>query len=110
MQQYFFALDLQEDPALIAAYEAHHRAVWPEILQSIRSAGIEKLDIYRVSNRLFMVMETNEQFSFEEKAASDAANPIVQQWETLMWQYQQALPGAAPGEKWQRLHQIFSLP
>jgi len=27
-----------------------------------------------------------------------------------MWQYQQALPTAKPGEKWVLMHKIFSLP
>ena len=33
----------------------------------------------------------------------------VQRWETLMWQYQQALPGASPGEKWRLMSKIFEL-
>lgn len=106
---HYFALDLQPEPELIAAYEEHHRKVWPEILLSIREAGILKLEIYRVENRLFMVMETTPDFSFEQKAAADAANPVVQDWETLMWRYQLALPGSAPGEKWRRMDCIFKL-
>ena len=97
--RYCLALDLRPDPILIAAYEAHHRAVWPEILASLREAGIERLDIYRIENRLFMVLEANEGFSFEKKGKMDANNPKVQAWETLMWQYQQALPTARPGPK-----------
>ncbi len=107
--RYCFALDLKPDPALIAGYEAYHRAVWPEILDAIRAAGIECLEIYRVENRLFMILEANDTFSFERKAAADAANPRVQEWETLMWKYQQALPSARPGEKWVLMERIFSL-
>ncbi len=109
MTRYCLALDLKDDAALIAEYEAYHRAVWPEILQSIRAAGIERLEIYRVENRLFMVMEVNDSFSFEQKAAMDKDNPIVQEWETLMWNYQQALPSAKPGEKWLLMEKIFEL-
>jgi L-rhamnose mutarotase len=109
MQQYCLALDLKDDPQLIAEYEAYHKAVWPEILESIRDSGITRLDIYRVQNRLFMILEANESFSFEAKAAADAANPIVQEWETLMWNYQQALSGEKPGEKWVLMQKIFSL-
>jgi L-rhamnose mutarotase len=109
MQQFFLALDLKDDPALIAEYEAYHRAVWPEIIASIKDAGIYKLDIYRVLNRLFMCIEACDTFSFEEKAAADANNPVVQKWEDLMWNYQQAIPGAKPGEKWLLMHKIFSL-
>jgi len=108
-QRFCFALDLKNDPRLIREYEQYHQAVWPEIIDSIRSAGIESLEIYRVENRLFMVMEVNADFSFEKKNASDAANDKVQEWEQLMWKYQQALPSAKPGEKWMLMEKIFEL-
>ena len=109
MKRYCLALDLKEDPKLIAEYEEYHRQVWPEILQSISAAGIQQMEIYRVNNRLFMVMETNDDFSFERKAAMDAGNEKVQEWEKLMWKYQQALPGSKPGQKWRLMEKIFSL-
>jgi len=108
-QRFCFALDLKDDPGLIREYEQYHQAVWPEIILSIRTAGIESLEIYRVENRLFMVMEVNADFSFEKKNASDAASEKVQEWEQLMWKYQQALPSAKPGEKWMLMEKIFEL-
>ena len=107
--RYCLALDLKDDPQLIAAYDEYHQAVWPEIIESIKSAGIEKLEIYRVSNRLFMILEAGIDFSFEQKAAMDAKNDIVQQWEKTMWEYQQALPMAKPGEKWMLMQKICSI-
>jgi L-rhamnose mutarotase len=110
MKRYCLALDLVDDPELIADYERHHDNIWPEIVASIRSAGIDVLDIYRTGNRLFMIIEAGDQFSFAEKAKADAANPRVQEWETLMWKFQQALPWAQPGEKWILMEKIFGLP
>ena len=107
--RYALALDLKDDPALIAEYEQYHERIWPEIEESIRSAGIVSMEIYRIGNRLFMIMETDEHFSFERKAQLDAANPRVQVWEDLMWRYQQALPMAKPGEKWLLMQRIFAL-
>lgn len=104
-----FALDLKKNTELIAEYEAYHQAVWPEIIASIKNAGIEDLQIYRVDTRLFMIMEVNDDFSFEKKNAADAADPKVQEWEELMWNYQQALPAAKPGEKWMLMNKIFQL-
>jgi len=109
MTRYCFALDLKDDLNLIAAYEEYHRSVWPEIIQSIKEADIKSLEIYRVSNRLFMIMETGPDFSFEKKAEADAHNPMVVQWEKLMWEYQQALPNVKPGEKWMLMDKIFTL-
>lgn len=108
-RRYCFALDLKDDPDLIAEYEAHHRAVWPEILRSIRESGIEDMEIYRVGNRLFMITEVSEGFPSQARARAEEADPRVKAWEDLMWRYQQALPWAPAGEKWLRMEKIFGL-
>jgi L-rhamnose mutarotase len=111
MAKFCLALDLVDNPQLIAEYEHWHKSenVWPEIKQSILEAGITQLEIYRTGNRLFMIMETNETFDAAKKAAMDAANSKVQEWEQLMWKFQQALPWAKEGEKWLMMHKIFNL-
>ncbi len=109
MKKYCLTVDLKDDAALIAAYDEHHKKVWPEILQSITGSGISQLEIYRLGNRLVMLLAADDAFSFEEKARQDAANTKVQEWENLMWQYQQALPLAKQGEKWLLMHKIFDL-
>lgn len=109
MKKYVLALDLKNDPKLIAEYEAYHQKVWPEILKSISDSGITALEIYRTGNRLMMMMETLPEFSFEQKGEMDAQNPKVQEWESLMWNYQQALPWANEGEKWLLMDKIFEL-
>jgi len=107
--RYCFALDLKNDPKLIAEYERHHEKVWPEILESICNSGILSMEIYRVENRLFMVMETEPGFSFENKIAMDREDSRVREWEELMWTYQQAIPNSQPGEKWRIMDRIFVL-
>ena len=109
MKRFCLALDLKEDTKLIAEYEDYHKKVWPEIIKSIKVSGIEVLDIYRTGNRMFMIIDANEDFSFEKKSAMDATNPKVQEWENLMWKFQQALPWAKTGEKWILMNKIFSL-
>lgn len=109
MERYCLALDLNNDPRLIAEYEKWHKDVWPEIKKSIRDGGIIDMEIYRLEDRLFMIMETEDGFTFEKKGAMDAANPVVRQWEELMWQYQKPVPGGREGEKWRLMNRIFSL-
>lgn len=104
-----YTCDLKDDPVLIAEYKKYYRAVWPEIRASILESGIIDMEIYLLDNRLFMIMEVNEGYSPERKQEMDAANPKVQEWEKLMWNYQQALPRAKPGEKWLLMEQIFKL-
>ncbi|MBV8804069.1 MAG: L-rhamnose mutarotase [Sinobacteraceae bacterium] len=106
-----YALDLQNDPMLIEEYERWHQAgrIWPEIVQSLRAAGIDEAEIYRTGNRLVLILDVPLEFDPAAKAAADATDARVQAWETLMWKYQQALPWAQPGQKWVPMHRIFSL-
>lgn len=90
-------------------YNAYHQQVWPEIIESIKESGIITMDIYLVENRLFMIMDVDESFSFERKSKSDANNPKVQEWETLMGKYQQAFPTSKSNEKWRLMERIFQL-
>jgi L-rhamnose mutarotase len=109
MKRYCLTLDLKEDAQLIAEYEAYHSEVWPEIKKSILDSGITNMEIYRFDSHLFMIMETDNSFTFERKAAMDTNNPKVQEWETLMWKFQQPLKNAKPGEKWVLMDRIFGL-
>ena len=109
MRRYCLTLDLQDDPKLIAEYEKYHEKIWPEITRSLRDAGIEDLEIYRLGTRMFMIMEVNNRFSPERKAQVDASDPKVREWEELMWRFQRPLPEAKPGEKWLPMKKIFSL-
>jgi L-rhamnose mutarotase len=108
-RRYCLTLDLKNDPRLIAEYKRYHENVWPEISESMKESGIVDMEIYLLGTRMFMVMDVNESFSFDKKAKADAANPKVQEWEELMWKFQQALPEAKPGEKWLRMERVFKL-
>lgn len=109
MKRYCFALDLKDDAGLIEEYERLHADISPDIHDSITRTGITRMDIYRAGNRMFMIMDTVDLFSLEDKARSDAEDPNVQEWEGKTWKYQQALPFARPGEKWVLMKKIFEL-
>lgn len=108
-RRYCLTLDLKDDPALIAEYKRYHEKIWPEITESIKTAGIDNLEIYLLGTRMFMILEAGPEFSFEAKARADRANSKVQEWEELMWKFQKALPQAKPGEKWLLMERIFEL-
>lgn len=108
-RRFCFTLDLKSDPGLIAEYRNYHEKIWPEITEAIKNSGIVDMEIYLLGSRMFMIMEVNESFSFEKKAKADQQNSKVQEWEQLMWKFQQALPEAEPGEKWLRMERIFKL-
>ena len=109
IRRYCLTLDLQDDPRLIAEYKRYHERIWPEITASLKQSGIEDAEIYVLGTRLFMILEVNDEFSFEAKARADQANPKVREWEDLMWKFQRPLPQAQPGEKWLLMERIFKL-
>lgn len=109
MKRFCLACDLKDDPAIIAEYKKIHTNVWPDILERIKADGITVMDIYLTGNRMFMIMETHDDFSSDAKGDTDANNPRVQEWENFMWGFQEALPWAKPGEKWVLMEKIFEL-
>ena len=112
MTRYCLACDLKDKPELIDKYKEYHAAgnAWPEVTKSITDSGITDMQIFLTGNRLFMIMETDDSvFDFAKKAEMDASNPKVQEWETMMDQFQQRLPWAKEGVKWVLMEKIFQL-
>jgi len=105
------ALDLVDDAALIAAYVDWHRpgSTPPEVLCSLRHAGIAEMEIYRAGNRMFMLIEATEDYSEADKAATDAADPHVRAWTALMAGFQQPVPAAGPDGSWTPAGLVFRL-
>jgi L-rhamnose mutarotase len=109
MPRHCLALDLKDNETAISEYKRYHVKIWPEVKQSLFDAGIVAMEIYLAGNRLFMIMDVNDQFSLLAKAAADAANAKVQEWERLMEQFQQELPQSRPGQKWVVMERVFDL-
>lgn len=109
MKRYCLTLDLRPDAGLIQEYVDWHQAVWPEIKQSIRDAGVLDMQIYLLENRLFMIMDAEDNFTFERKAEMDRENPRVLEWEQLMSRYQDVKPGCDPVKRWRLMDKVFEL-
>lgn len=109
LKRYALTLDLKDDASLIAEYKKHHERIWPEIEAGIRQVGILSMEIYLLGNRMFMLMETPADFDFDRQMSLLGTLPRQQEWEELMWKYQQPLPQAAPGEKWLLMEKVFHL-
>ena len=94
-------LDLHDDPELIAQYEAHHRAVWPQVQAHLREQGVTGMQIWRLGTRLCMLMETDDaRFDPVRMAQAEAGDPRLVEWETLMSRFQVATPWTSPERKW----------
>jgi len=110
MRRYVLTVDLRDDPAAIAAYREHHRRVWPEVVESLRHAGVHSMDIHILGRRLVMILELNDGLDVGRVfAAHVASSPRVQEWERLMRSLQERPAGAPPGEWWAVMDPVFRL-
>lgn len=109
MQRFCLTLELRPNPELIQEYVDYHREGWPEIHKSIRDAGVLDMQIYLTGNRLFMIIDTTDEFTFERKSAMDTANPKVLEWERLMARFQNVDEGSDPTTRWGPCEKIFQL-
>lgn len=110
-KRHCFSCDLKDNPKLIEEYKNYHAEgnVWPEVIKSIEDAGIINQQIFLTGNRMFMIIDVDESFEPERKDKMNTADPKVQEWEDLMWNYQQALPWAEKGQKWVPMEKVFQL-
>ena len=107
MKRIAYTIDLADDSELIEEYCEHHRNVWPEVQDGLKSVGLLEMNIYRLGRRLFMLMEVEDDFDVATGLpAYLQTHPRCQEWEDMMDQYQSPLPEAKPGEKWSEMENI----
>lgn len=109
MKSFAQALDLKNDPALIAEYRQHHRSVWPEVTAALRKIGITRMKLFLVGTHLFMYYEAPDSFDPARDYQAYAGNPRAAAWDSLMRQFQQRLPEARAGEWWAAMDLVFDL-
>jgi len=110
MPRHVLTVDLRDDPAAIAAYREHHQRVWPEVVESLRRAGVHRMDIHILGRRLVMILERNDGLDVRRVfAAHRSSSPRVQEWEQLMRSLQQPSSDAPPGEWWAVMDPVFRL-
>ena len=71
--------------------------------------GILEMEIYLIDTRLFMIVETAEDFDWDTAFARLATLPRQAEWEEHMSVFQQSKPGATSSEKWKLMDKIFYL-
>ena len=94
---------------MIEKYCEAHAHVWPEIQAGIREVGILDMQIFRLGTRLFMIMDTVDDFDFVKDNARLATLPRQAEWEAYVAQFQGCDPDAPSADKWQLMERIFKL-
>lgn len=96
MKRYCQTLDLYNDKELIEAYVEEHAHVWEEVKAGIREVGIVDMQIYIYENRLFMIMDTTDDFDMERDYARLATLPRQAEWEAHMANTKKRHPDRPP--------------
>ena len=102
---------MKNDPTLIEEYKFWHKNEnrWPEIPAGIREVGILDMEIYISENRLFMIVETKQDFDWDLAFAKLATFNRQAEWEEFMSKFQLTKSGATSSEKWTLMERIFKL-
>jgi L-rhamnose mutarotase len=110
MTRHVFTVNLKNDPAAIDAYRRHHRDVWPEVVESLRSVGVQRMDIHLLGRRAVMIVEMTDGLDYRSAFTAHAASsPRVVEWEALMKSLQEPVPEAPAGEWWASMEPVFRM-
>lgn len=99
---------LKVRPDKIAEYKAHHKKVWPEMLDALRRTGWHNYSLFMCADGLlFGYFETPE--SFQAALAGMAKEEINKKWQEFMAPYFENLSGAHADESMVELEEVFHL-
>ena len=100
-------LDLKDDPEIIAKYEEYHRNVWPEVIDALTGIGIERMEIFRSGNHLFMYCTVPDEFDPRRDFQSYTDSKRAEEWNYLMSTFQQKVSEATESDWWFPMSQAF---
>ena len=108
MKTFAYTLELKDDPAAIEKYKSYHKAVWPEVLQSIRKSGVQRSKIFLLGTRLFLLVEADDDYEADQLQDYTAGAREIE-WDELMRTYQVPVSEAKPGEWWAEMELVYDL-
>ena len=84
-------LNLKDDPELIHQYIEHHRNISQEQIDGMKSIGINRLKIFLLGRRMFMFLETTDDYPKRKPTPEDSSKG--KELELLLHRFQEQLPG-----------------
>jgi L-rhamnose mutarotase len=105
LKRYAFLLRLR--PGMAQAYEEAHRAVWPEMLALLKSAGISEYSIYRRDELLVLALRAAD---FDATWSRIENDPVNLRWQQAMAPFFASNEALRPGERFPMMEEVFYLP
>ena len=109
MKRFARTVLLKDDPDIIRRYEEHHANPWPEVNAGLLSCGIQRMLIYRFGRQLFMLAEAGDDFDWERDLPKYMEDPRAREWDEMMADFQETVPGAQEGSKWVEMKEVYVL-
>ena len=109
MKVFGLTLCLQDDADKLAEYRRVHQAVWPEVTARLRECGVRQMQIFLRGTRLFMYLQTDDDFEPARDFARINADPTSARWNAVMADLQARAPEARPDEWWALMDLVFDL-
>ena len=100
-------LNLKDDPELIHQYIEHHRNISQEQIDGMKSIGINRLKIFLRGRRMFMFIETTDDYPKRKPTPEESRKG--EKWQQLMHRFQEQLPDSPPDIWWAPMEEIFDL-
>jgi L-rhamnose mutarotase len=102
-----WAFLLKLNPGVGEEYDKAHAAVWPEMLELLKSVGIHEYSIFRRDNLLFLTFKAAD---FEESWSKLDSHPVNLRWQKYMAPNFASLEGLRPGERFPMMEEVFWMP
>jgi hypothetical protein len=82
-------------------YHATQFEKWPEVAKGFCHAQFQQLLVYKKERQLMLVISIPHGENVDQlNPKTTENNPRVDEWNRLMQQYQEGIPGTVPGEVW----------
>ncbi len=99
---------LKVRPDKIEEYKAHHKTVWPEMLDALRRTGWHNYSLFmRDDGLLFGYLQTPE--NFQAALAGMSKQEINVKWQAFMAPFFENLMGAHADQSMLELEEVFHL-
>lgn len=103
-KQHLLSVNLVKDKEKQQEYINYHTSQkddWPELSQGFCNEGFQSLTMYKQGRQIMLLITIPRENDLGEMSAKNSKNnPKVKEWDDIMYNYQEGLPGTKQNQKW----------